>query len=129
VLACADRSAAHWQVPRAGANERSAAIRLRGLGHDLAKDYPSAITAFREAVDLCRSLSPESPAVAAGLSDMADVSKKIGQLDEAEAYYREVLAIGKAYPEPEIVAGTTGNLAELALDREKWPEAELPAKP
>jgi hypothetical protein len=56
VLACADRAEAHWQTAQAGALERSSAIRLRGFGHQLNKDYAAAIAAYREALDLRRTL-------------------------------------------------------------------------
>ncbi len=69
VLACADRAEAHWREAQAGARERAIAISLRGIGHELAEDYPAAIAAFREAVELCRTLSPESEDVADGLND------------------------------------------------------------
>ncbi len=36
--------------------------------------------------------------------------------------------IARALPHPEGVATYTGNLAELALDRERWPEAEALAR-
>ena len=124
VLACSDRATSHWQATRAGANERAAAIRLRGLGHQLVRDYPTAITAFHEAIDLWRSLGPKSPTVEIGLSDLAIALRKSGQLDEAEPHYREALAIAKSLLDPEAVAICTGNLAELALDRKQWPEAE-----
>ena len=52
VLACADRAEAHWREAQAGARERAIAIHLRGIGHRLAKDYPAAIAAYREAVEL-----------------------------------------------------------------------------
>ncbi len=59
VLACADRAEAHWGGagwrPRAGF-----AIRLRGMGHELAKDYAAAIAAYREAVELWRTWSPKA---------------------------------------------------------------------
>jgi len=58
VLACADRATAHWQTAQAGARERANAIRLRGIGHRLKVHYPAAIAAYREALDLYRSLSP-----------------------------------------------------------------------
>lgn len=59
-----------------------------------------------------------------GLNDLASVFQESGQLEGAEAHYREALVIAKALPDPEGVAIYTGNLAELALDREQWPEAE-----
>lgn len=124
VLACADRAATHWQATHVGAHERATAIRLRGMGHQLAEDYPAAVNAFREAIELWRSSSPESEVVASGLNDLASVLRDSGQLDESETHLREALARAKALPYPEGVAIYTGNLAELALDREQWPEAE-----
>jgi tetratricopeptide (TPR) repeat protein len=128
VLACADRAAAHWGTARADARERATAIRLRGIGHQLAKYNPAAIAAYREVLDLHRSLSPKSVDVAIGLSDLADALRLSGQLDEAETHYREALAIATALPDLSGVATYTGNLAELALDREQWAEAERLAR-
>ncbi len=53
VLRWADRAAAHWQAAAGPARERAVAIRLRGLGHQLAKDYAAAIAAYQEALALC----------------------------------------------------------------------------
>ncbi|HKH44880.1 MAG TPA: tetratricopeptide repeat protein [Thermoanaerobaculia bacterium] len=125
VLACADRAAAHWQAARAGAHESAFAIRLRGLGHKLARDYSSAVTSLSEAIELRRNLSPKSLEVANALNDLAGVLRESGQLDEAEAHLREALAMAKILPDPEVVAFCTGNLAELALERKQWQEAEL----
>jgi len=124
VLACAERAAAYWQAALDGVDERASAIRLRGLGHKLARDYPAAIAAFREALDLWRSLSPRSLEVALGLNSLAGALGDSGTLNEAEAYFREALAIAENLPDPEGVALGTANLAELALHREQWPEAE-----
>ena len=71
VLNCADRAAAHWQIAQAGARERAMAIRGRGRGHELKADYPAAIAAYRESLDLHRGLSAESTDVAIGLNDLA----------------------------------------------------------
>ncbi len=124
VLACADRAATHWETARAGGRERAFASQLRGIGHQLAKDYPAAIASFRDVLGLHRSRSPKSIDVAIGLNDLADALRVAGQFDEAETHYREALAIATALPYPEAVANHTGNLAQLALDREQWVEAE-----
>lgn len=124
VLACAERAAARWGKGMAGARERAVAVRLRGIGHRLAEDYPAAIAACREALGLWRSLAPKSQHLAVGLNDLAVTLRKSGQYEEAESLYREALAMARSLPYPEGVAYMTGNLAELALDREYWPEAE-----
>lgn len=128
VLACANRAATHWETARAGAGEQATAIRLRGTGHQLDKDYPAAIAAYREALGLWRSLSPKSADVASGLNNLAAALRESTQFDEAESHYREALAIATALPDLEGVATFTGNLAELALAREQWPEAERLAR-
>jgi hypothetical protein len=60
VLACADRAAAHWLAAQAGTRERTIAITLRGHGHSLNADYPAAIAAYREALELVRSSPPRA---------------------------------------------------------------------
>ena len=128
VLAWADRAAAHWQTAQAGARERGSAIRLRGLGHRLKADYPTAIAAFREALDLWRSLSAESEDVAIALNALAEAKRLSGDLVAAEGDYREALRVARAVGYAEGVATYTGNLAALALKRKDWPGAETLAR-
>ena len=128
VLICAERAAAHWQTAQAGARERATAIQLRGIGHQLKKDYPAALAAYREALALFRSLSAESVDVAIALNDIAEVERVSGDLAAAEQDYREALRIARAIGDAQGEAAYTGNLAELALDREDWPGAEKLAR-
>ncbi|MDS4032016.1 MAG: tetratricopeptide repeat protein [Candidatus Contendobacter sp.] len=128
VMACAERAAVHWQVASAGANERASVLRLRGHGYLLAKDYPAALAAHREALDLWRSLWPRSRDVLIGLSDIMGPLYRLGRIDEAETHCREALAMAKALPDRECIAAFTGHLAELALDRQQWPDAESLAR-
>jgi tetratricopeptide (TPR) repeat protein len=126
VLACAARAVEHWQdsTPR----NKAIAIQLRGIGQELNKDYPAAITAYREVVKIDRSSSPESDDVSIDLSNLADAEKANKDYPAAERDYREALRIAKIVKYQEGVATYTGNLAELALDREQWPEAESLAR-
>lgn len=128
VLTCADRAAAHWDRSKAGARERALAIRLRAMGHQLKKDYPAAIAAYRESLELHRSLAAESEDVAIGLNDLAGAEQLSGDLDTAEGHYREALGMVRAVGYAQGVATYTGNLAALALDREDWPAAETLAR-
>ena len=128
VLACGDRAQAHWREAKAGASEQAAALRLRGSGHRLAKDYPAAIAAFRQAVDLLRNVSPESRNLASGLGAVAEVERLSGDLDAADRDYREALRISQAIHFREGVATGTGGLALIALRREDWPGAEALAR-
>jgi tetratricopeptide (TPR) repeat protein len=127
VLACADRAAAHWKAAEAGDRERAAAIRLRGIGHQMKEDYNSAIVAYREALDLGRNLS-ESADVAISLNWLANAEKDAGDLKAAERDYRESLGISRAVGQTPLIATATKNLAGLALLREDWPKAETLAR-
>lgn len=124
VLVCANRAEAHWRAAGAGNRERAAAIRLRGHGHELAKDYHAAIAAYSEAVKLQRTLGSDIEGVADNLSCLADAEMASGALDAAERDYREALRIGLAVDDREGIAIVTGNLAKLAVDRQDWPGAE-----
>lgn len=122
VLACAARAEQHWAT--AGTRERAYVIRLRGIGHWLAKDYPAAIAAYQESLNLWRTLSPESTEVAIGLNSLAKAERQSGDYEAAERDFREALRIAKKVNYREGVAIYISNLAELALDREQWAEAE-----
>jgi tetratricopeptide (TPR) repeat protein len=128
VLTCSDRAASHWERATAGARERAAATGLRGIGHHLKKDYPAAIAAYREVLELDRSLVAESADVAIDLNDLANAEKNSGDLAAAEEHYREALRVARVVGDAEGVATYTGNLAGLALDREDWPAAETLAR-
>ncbi|HET6977632.1 MAG TPA: tetratricopeptide repeat protein [Pyrinomonadaceae bacterium] len=122
VLACAERARAHWHEE--GARERAYAIRLRGMGHQLANDYTSAISAYREVLELCRSFGRESEDVAISLNDLGVAEGLSEDLDAAQISYNEALRIAKAVDYREGIAYITGNLATVALDREDWSRAE-----
>src|SRR6185436_7213198 len=128
VLACADRCEAHWEKANAGAREKAIAIRLRGIGYQLVKNYPGAIVAFQEALKLWRAVVPGSEDVAIGLNGLAEAERLSGDYAAAERDYLEALRIAKKINDREGVAVYTGDLAELALDREKWAEAEVRAR-
>jgi len=123
-LACADRAEVHWREAQAGIREQAFAIHLRGTGQLVAGDYPAAILSFRKAVELWRTLSPESADVANGLSSLAGAELSSGDLDDAERDYREALRLALAFDFREGVAFITGNLAEIAIHREDWLGAE-----
>jgi hypothetical protein len=126
VLACTTRAAEYWQdsTPR----NKAITIHLRGIGHQLNKDYPTAIVAYLKALNIHRSISPESASVANVLSDLADAEKANKDYPAAERDIREALRIAKIIENNEYIAGLTGDLAGLALDREQWAEAESLAR-
>lgn len=128
LLDCADRATAHWQAAKAGPRVLAIAIQLRGLGHQLKNDYPAAITAFQEALDLDRSLSPESQDVAIDLNWLASAEHLCGDFPAAERDYREALRVALAGGYNHCLATSTGNLAMLALARKDWVEAETMAR-
>jgi tetratricopeptide (TPR) repeat protein len=126
VLACAARAAEYWQdsIP----SNKAAAIRLRGTGLEMQKDFPAAIAVYREVLEIHHSISAESTNVSNALIDLALAEKAIKEYDSAERDYREALRIAKIIKDDERVSNITGNLALLALDREQWAEAESLAR-
>lgn len=125
VLVCADRCTEHWEkAPSAGAREKAGAIRLRGLGYRLAKEYVAATAAYQGALVLYRAIAPESESVATVLNDLAGVERAQGNYAAAERSYREALRIAQKISSHQGLATYTGNLADLALDREEWAAAE-----
>lgn len=128
VLACADRAATHWVTAKAGVREQATAISLRGTGHLLKRDYPAAIAAFQESLDLSRSLGAESLDVAISLTHLADCERHLGVYDAAEAHCREALRVARGIGHAESVTACISNLAQLALDCEDWPGAETLAR-
>jgi nucleoside phosphorylase/tetratricopeptide (TPR) repeat protein len=124
VLSCAERCKAHWQQANAGDREIAVAIRLRGIGYELEKDYSAAAEAYQEALSLIRPLALESKDVTSLLNDLAEIERALGDYAAAERDYREALRIAKKINYREGIANYTGNLAELSLDHEDWPAAE-----
>lgn len=124
VLLYAGRAAAYWQKAEAGPHERAIAILLRGRSHVLAKDYEAAVFAFREALEIERSLSSESVDLASTLNDLADALRFSGVLKEAEVIYKEALVIAKDRRNQHVISNVTGSLAELAMACQQWRKAE-----
>jgi tetratricopeptide (TPR) repeat protein len=128
VLACADEAEGHWRNTQAGATEQAAANHLRGVGHDVAEDFPAAISAYRKSLALKRSLGDESEDVAVILNALAGAEHRDRQFDSADRDFREALRIAHVVNDHEGIAIYTGNLAGLGLDREDWPGAEALAR-
>jgi tetratricopeptide (TPR) repeat protein len=126
LLVCAVRASEHFKTSTS--TNKASATRLRGLGHRLNGDYPTAITAFREVLELHRSISPESENVAICLNDIANTELRNGDDSSAERDFCEALRIAKKVNYQEGVATYTGNLAILALSRKQWVEAETLAR-
>ncbi len=126
VLACAIRATEHWKdsLPI----NKAIAIELRGHGHNRNEDYPAAIAAYREAVEIFHSISPENNDVAIALNSLAGAESANKDYPAAERDFREALRIAKIIKDDNSIANYTGNLAGLALDREQWAEAESLAR-
>lgn len=92
------------------------------------KEYSAAIAAYREALDLRRTLSAETVDVAMALNWLAGAEQLSGDFAAAERDCREALRVARALGDPEGVAIYTGNLAGMALEREDWPRAETLAR-
>jgi len=127
VLDCATRCEAHWgKDAQSGMWEKAIAIRLRGSGHELEKNYSAAIVAYKESLEeLKRTLVPESADLAIVLNDLSRAEQLSGDNAAAERNYREALRIAKKVNYPDGIATYSVNLAALWINQEKWIEAEL----
>lgn len=124
VLRSADRCEAHWEKVGAGAQEKSIAIRLRGLGLKIEKKYPAAIAAFKEYLALFRRFEPDDENVIIALNDIGEAEKESGDFAAAERDFLEAIRIAKKMDHREGLADNTGHLAEIALDQEDWSGAQ-----
>ncbi len=128
VITCADRAAEHWHRAKASAREHAHAIGLSGLGLRLKMNFPAAIAAYRNAMDLLRGLAAESEDMGLALNLLADTERRFGEFDAAEEHFSEALRVTRAVGQVEGVATSIANMAVLALDRENWPLAETLAR-
>ena len=128
VIICVNRAEQHWMQAGVGDREKAFAMRLRGLGHQLARNYDAAIVAFREAVSLHRKLNPISEDVSMGLNSLASVQQLSGDYEAAEQDYNEALGIAKVINYFEGIATYNINLTALAINREDWQKAETLAR-
>ncbi len=124
VLACARRAETHW-ADQGDEPERALALRLRGKGHQLAKDYPAALAAFEAMI---AAAGAENEIMAMGLNDLGWAEQESGDLAAAERHYREALALGERIGYQEGVATNKGTLAGLLLARQDWAAAEVYAR-
>ena len=125
VLACAERLASYWEnIPGNEKRYTSFVVRLRGLGHQVGKDYTAAMKAFQEVLSWERLVAPESENVATALSDMAFIEKRQGDYLSAERDQNEALQIAKRLNKLDSISVYTCNMAELALKRADWATAK-----
>ena len=128
VLASADRAAGHWRAGKSGPFERGTAMHLMGLGHMLRNNNVAAISAYREALELFRSLDGQESNIALVLNDIGRAEAESRDWIAADRDFREALGIARAERYEEGVAYIMGNLACLALDRGDLGEAETLAR-
>ncbi len=124
VLACAKRASIYWKD--SDPYHKAIAISLRGKGYEMQEDYPAAITAYREALEIHRNISSESNNVSSMLNDLAGAERSNKDYPASEYDFREALRIAKKVNYREGVAYMTGNLAVLALDRAELAEDKAP---
>ena len=124
VRKCIDRAEHHWAQASLDSHTRAAALRLRGLVHTNAREYPEAMAAFSEAAELWRRVNSESVDVGMVLINLGSAKRLSGDLDGAERDYREALRIATVLHDANVGGTATGNLALLAEDRRDWAAAE-----
>lgn len=123
VIKCAERADFHWKKANV-ASEKAAAKELLGHGYQLNEQYAEAISAYQEALELRRSISPESANVAMAIINDASRLILSGQATAAKEYFMEALRIVRANNDLEGATVCMGNLARLAISQMEFPTAE-----
>jgi tetratricopeptide (TPR) repeat protein len=119
-----DRCEAHWQKVVGEAREKAIAIRLRGRGHHVNKNYPAAIAAYQKSLELNRTLEAEGEDVARGLIWLGNAESDSGNHVAAERDFREALRIARNVNDQESITCCNSNMAALRLLQKDWPGAE-----
>jgi tetratricopeptide (TPR) repeat protein len=127
-LACLARAESHWRAAGAGNRERATALHMRGSGHLVSKEYPAALVALREAVELFRTETSEPMILAVGLNTLGRAEYLSGDFEAAERDFSEAIRIAQGAGYVEGIASFTNNLATVALQREDWSGAEALAR-
>lgn len=94
----------------------------------MGKNYGAAIAAHQEALALWRTLNAESADVTIALNCLASAERLAGSYAAAERDYGEALRIAHKINDRDGVATNIGNLAQVAIDRKQWLEAERLAR-
>jgi len=128
VLASASRARTHFQQAQASVHELASAWRLEIAGHKLNQDYPAAIAACRELLEMDRHSDAGPMFQISALNDLARTEQEAGGLAAAERDYREAMRLARARGYPENVATCTSHLAALMLVRGDFPSAEALAR-
>ncbi len=114
LAACGDSS---YEAARAYNN---VAVTVMELG-----DYDEAIRAAEAALAINRKeLDPLHPAIDAALNNLATLYEDVGKLAEAEALYRESVALSRDHDDDESIATGLNNLGHTLDLQGNFPEAE-----
>lgn len=124
VLQCAMRADEHWKKGNAELRVQTFAVRLRGLAYRRSKNFSDAFAAFSAALEVWKTIQPESRDVVVVLGDLGNVEKDAGNYIASERHYREATRIAQAVGYSEGVAYFAGQLAALAVEQEGWVSAE-----
>jgi nucleoside phosphorylase/tetratricopeptide (TPR) repeat protein len=126
VLACAERAAEYWQdsIPR----NNAFAIQLHGLSFELDNDFSRAILSYREALEIMQHIAVDSKDAAIILISLANAESGNNDFESAYCDYKEALRIAKKVNYQEGIVYITCSLAEIALNHERWVEAESLAR-
>lgn len=97
-------------------------LRLRGLAARFAGDHETSLGLLEDALARCERAGDREGAARASLA-LAATLRAIGRLDEAEANLACAVAEAEALGLDALLPRCYGNLAEIALSRDRWAEA------
>ena len=127
-VGCAHKASSYWDNAKAGNREISLAIRLKGKGHELSKDFDKAITTYNKSLEMSRQIEAKSQDVAMTLNDLASAKNRLGDLQGSEKNIKEALEIANDINYFEGRVTYTTNLAILSLNNDNEKAENLARK-
>lgn len=85
-------------------------------------DFPAAIAAFEEGLEICRRMEDKS-GIAACLNNLGNIASAKGDYPAARAAYEESLAVRREIGDKSGIATSLNNLGNLAYDQADYPSA------
>lgn len=124
VLSAAARAEIHWINLNDAVVEKAHAIRLRGLGLKLDKQYSGAREAFQRSLELLRTMPGETEDLAIVMNSLGEVERASRNFEAADLAYNEALEVASKIEYQEGVGIIKTNRVALALEREDFKSAE-----
>lgn len=119
-----ERCETHWRQAGFDADEQARILRLQGIAFELQHDYASAKATYTELLRVTQIKTSNVKSTGHALAALAETERLLGELERAEQHFNEALEIDKNNHDAEGTAAVLGRMAELALMKQDWSNAQ-----